>query len=264
LAKQSLARRAGAQAGQIRSPRGRPGGLSGRARSRGPSPHAVLPLLSPALSSATKSSSVTSTPLSPERQYNHLRPTVRIVHSGVRTRQGPVHHARDGSSREGRRERKGSVPTCRSSFSWSRTSGRYEATRSTATTTCRNRLRLHSAPNHPHRHRCSLTSTRASTFANRRGKRPRRGCEDSPRSRSPCARWVEPRGEEVTSTPLSPERQYNHLRPTVRIVHSDGDDNDQSRGGGQLEETVLVNETARKAPQDGGGKPCRSLVGVGA
>ncbi|GAA5866290.1 hypothetical protein JCM3774_006604 [Rhodotorula dairenensis] len=38
------------------------------------------PLLSPTLSSATKSSSVTSTPLSPERQYQH-RPAVRIVHS---------------------------------------------------------------------------------------------------------------------------------------------------------------------------------------
>lgn len=38
------------------------------------------PLLSPTLSSATKSSSVTSTPLSPERQYQH-RSTVRIVHS---------------------------------------------------------------------------------------------------------------------------------------------------------------------------------------
>lgn len=53
----------------------------------------------------------------------------------------------------------------------------------------------------------------------------------------------------VTSTPLSPERQYNHLRPTVRIVQSDGDENDQSRGG-RLEETVLANENARKASHD--------------
>ncbi|GAA5980975.1 hypothetical protein JCM10908_003937 [Rhodotorula pacifica] len=46
------------------------------------------PLLSPAFSSATRSSSVTSTPLSPERQYGS-RPNVRIVHGDAdESRQG--------------------------------------------------------------------------------------------------------------------------------------------------------------------------------
>lgn len=45
----------------------------------------------------------------PQLGRRHLRIGEGSVRDGgVRTRQGPVHHARDGSSREGRRERKGS------------------------------------------------------------------------------------------------------------------------------------------------------------
>lgn len=53
-----------------------------------------------------------------------------------------------------RRRASGSVPTCRSSFSSSHTSGRCAATRSMATTTCRSRPRLRSAPK-IHHHGCS-------------------------------------------------------------------------------------------------------------